>query len=148
MEHRNARSSNFFSRFVYQIYFDFHISFFIGRGFVILTNKINFLNKNKLPKIFLETKSSILYPIIGCLILGNVLIILNFFVGLNNVIVLFFLGLLSLPNLFEINKITIKKAFTLEKLINYLIIPSILLISSSDINFHYDAAYYHLNHQN
>ena len=125
----------------------FTFLFFIGRGFVIVTNKI-FLNKNKLPKIFLETKSPILYPIIGCLILGNVLIILNFFVGLNNVIVLFFLGLLSLPNLFEINKITIKKAFTLEKLFNYLIIPSILLISSSDINFHYDAAYYHLNHQN
>ena len=125
----------------------FTFLFFIGRGFVIVTNKV-FLNKNKLPQVLLETKSNILYPIIGCLILGNVLIILSFFVGLNNVIVVIFLGLFSLSNLFEINKINLRKVFTVEKLFNYLIIPSILLISSSDINFHYDAAYYHLNHQN
>ena len=37
---------------------------------------------------------------------------------------------------------------TFENIFLYIFIPGILLISSSDINFHYDAAYYHLNHQN
>ena len=36
----------------------------------------------------------------------------------------------------------------MENFFLYIFIPSVLLVSSSDINFHYDAAYYHLNHQN
>ena len=34
------------------------------------------------------------------------------------------------------------------RLFYYLIIPAILIISSYDTSWHYDAGYYHLNHQN
>ena len=60
----------------------------------------------------------------------------------------FDIGYIVNTKLFEINKIKFHEIFTLDNLFYYLIIPGILLISSSDINFHYDAAYYHLNHQN
>ena len=45
-------------------------------------------------------------------------------------------------------KINFYNFFTLNNLLFYLVIPSILIISSSTTNFHYDAGYYHLNHQN
>jgi len=122
---------------------------FLGRSCVILINKL-IIKENIITQSILETKSIILYPIIGCVVLGNVLIVLNYFVGLKHGLVYLILGILLIPNLFEINKVQLrpKEIIKLENVFYYFIIPGILLISSSDINFHYDAAYYHLNHQN
>ena len=122
---------------------------FLGRSCVILINKL-LIKENIITKSILETKSIILYPIIGFIILGNVLIILNYFVGLKHGLVYSTIGLLLIPNLFEMKKVKfkVKEIITLENIFYYFFIPGILLISSSDINFHYDAAYYHLNHQN
>ena len=54
-----------------------------------------------------------------------------------------------LPNFYNVNKeINFKNLVTVNNFFYFVLIPSILLISSSDINFHYDAAYYHLNNQN
>ena len=120
---------------------------FLGRSCVILINKL-IIKEDIITKSILETKSIILYPIIGFIILGNVLIILNYFVGLKHGLVYSIIGLLLVPNLFEMKKVKFKEIITLENIFYYFFIPGILLISSSDINFHYDAAYYHLNHQN
>ena len=127
--------------------FIFILFLLFGRSFIVLINKF-LINENDIPQLLLKTKNIILYPIIGSLVLGNVLIIINYFIGLKHGAVFLILAILLIPNFFEINKIKFNEIFTLDNLFYYLIIPGVLLISSSDINFHYDAAYYHLNHQN
>ena len=127
--------------------FIFILFLLFGRSFIVLINKF-LINENNIPQLLLKTKNIILYPIIGSLVLGNVLIIINYFIGLKHGAVFLILAILLIPNFFEINKIKFNEIFTLDNLFYYLIIPGVLLISSSDINFHYDAAYYHLNHQN
>ena len=122
--------------------------YFAGRSLILILLKL-FLNNSKLPKMILETKTNIFYPILGTLFVGNLLILCNFFIPLKNNLTMFLLFLLLLPNLFEINlKINLKKKISIDNFFYFVLIPGVLLISSSDINFHYDAAYYHLNNQN
>ena len=127
--------------------FIFILFLLFGRSFIVLINKF-LINENDIPQLLLKTKNIILYPIIGSLVLGNVLIMINYFIGLKHGAVFLILAILLIPNFFEIKRIKFNEIFTLDNFFYYLIIPGILLISSSDINFHYDAAYYHLNHQN
>ena len=122
--------------------------YFAGRSLILILLKL-FLNNSKLPKMILETKTNIFYPILGTLFVGNLLILCNFFIPLKNNLTMFLLFLLLLPNIFEINlKINLKKKISIDNFFYFVLIPGVLLISSSDINFHYDAAYYHLNNQN
>ena len=121
----------------------------IGRSFFNLLNKFMFKQTSTNNLIF-DTKATIIYPIIGLIFFGNLLIITNFFVELENNFLYIFLILLLIPNFIGNNKVIFKisHVLTFENIFLYIFIPGILLISSSDINFHYDAAYYHLNHQN
>jgi len=121
----------------------------IGRSFFNLLNKLMFKQTSTNNLIF-DTKATIIYPIIGLIFFGNLLIIANFFVELENNFLYVFLILLLIPNFIGNNKVIFKisNVLTFENIFLYIFIPGILLISSSDINFHYDAAYYHLNHQN
>ena len=121
----------------------------VGRSFFILLNKLMFKQTTTNNLIF-DTKATIVYPIIGLIFFGNLLIIANFFVELQNNVLYVFLVLLLIPNFIGNNKgiFKISHVLTFENIFLYIFIPGILLISSSDINFHYDAAYYHLNHQN
>ncbi len=121
--------------------------YFSGRSSIILINKL-YKKNEKIPSKILHVKSNILYPIIGTAIVGNLLIILNFLIPLKNQIVLFLLFVFLVPNLFEIDFKNFKKSININNFTYFVFIPSVLLISSSDINFHYDAAYYHLNNQN
>ncbi len=121
----------------------------LGRAtHILVTNYM--LSTTSKKDLILETKSTVFYPIIGTIVLGNILIILNYFTGLGNSSVVVVSILLLIPNLIGIKNLsTISgKIVSIENIILYIVIPGILLISSSDINFHYDAAYYHLNHQN
>jgi len=130
----------------YQLFYLF--LFLLGRAFVIIIQRLFFSNK-ELPKKILSVRSSIIYPVIGLVSLGNFLIIINFFLPIKNISVFMFLGLLLLINLMNINsKLSIQNGLNLNNFLFYIIIPSILIISSSTTNFHYDAGYYHLNHQN
>ena len=81
---------------------------------------------------------------------NDLLILFNYFIELSSVLLnIFFLLLLFLNLLWQKKpSFNFSKVFTYENIFLYIIIPGILLISSADINFHYDAAYYHLNHQN
>ena len=121
----------------------------IGRSFFNLLNKFMFKQTSTNNLIF-DTKATIIYPIIGLIFFGNLLIVTNFFVELENNFLYIFLILLLIPNFIGNNKVIFKisHVLTFENIFLYIFIPGILLISSSDINFHYDAAYYHLNHQN
>jgi len=121
----------------------------IGRSFFNLLNKFMFKETGTNNLIF-DTKATIIYPIIGLIFFGNLLIITNFFVELENNLLYIFFILLLIPNFIGNNKVNFKisHVLTFENIFLYIFIPGILLISSSDINFHYDAAYYHLNHQN
>jgi hypothetical protein len=127
----------------------FSLFLLIGRSFVMFVD--NYLLKHT-PKrdVILGTRAEIIYPLIGLAITGNLLIFLNYFVELKNPIIYFFLVIALVPNLLSLRVLTLNIANILntQNIFLYLIIPGILLISSSDINFHYDAAYYHLNHQN
>ena len=119
--------------------------YFLGRSFLItnslIVNKEKYLNE----KIF-EMKSNIFYPVIGIFYLGNLLIFLNFFVPLNNIYVVIFIFLLLIPNFLEF-KLTSPK-IDIEFLTKYILMPSILIISLYSTGWHYDAGFYHLNHQN
>ena len=127
------------------LYFYFY---FAGRSLIILIEKI-FLANKQLPKILLSAKINIFYPILGLIFIGNLLILFHFFIPLKSIAIFFLLLLALLPNFYNVNKeINFKNLVTVNNFFYFVLIPSILLISSSDINFHYDAAYYHLNNQN
>ena len=74
---------------------------------------------------------------------GNVLIILNFAFSLNNNVVYVILLFLLLPNFLYL-KLKLNFLNT-ENIVNYLLIPGI--ISVYNTGWHYDAGFYHLNHQ-
>ena len=62
-------STNLYVRYV--LIFLFFL--LIGRSFVIVVNKYFFKNKN-IPNQILQTAPSIVYPIIGLIFVGNILI--------------------------------------------------------------------------
>ena len=122
--------------------------FLLGRSFILIIQILLFNTKN-LPEEIFKIKSTIIYPVVGLVFLGNFLILLNFFMPLKSAFVLIILFSLIFINFLNLNlKINFYNFFTLNNLLFYLAIPSILIISSSTTNFHYDAGYYHLNHQN
>ncbi len=122
--------------------------FTAGRALILLL--IKFISKSyTIPDTILETKNFIFYPIFGLIYTGNILVLLNFFIPLKSTAVKIFLILILLPNLLSFKKeVNLKNQITFNNLFYFVLIPSVLLISTSDINFHYDAAYYHLNNQN
>lgn len=141
---------------LFEIFFKFLILFlkysslycffyFSGKSFDKLLDKLFFKNLNTRDTL-LNINKFYLFPIIGLIFIGNILIILNFFVPLNSLIVYFFILLIPVASINKI-KFSLDKV-NIHKFIYFVFIPSVLLISSSDINFHYDSAYYHLNHQN
>ncbi len=114
--------------------------YLFGRTFVLLSSQ--FMGKNISDNYEVSgINIQILYPIFGLFFLGNLLFIINFFIPLkNNLIYGFFLLLL----------VNFRKKISFVNLKNFFISYSpsiILLVSSFNINFHYDAGLYHLNNQ-
>lgn len=140
----------FFAVTLYAKYIIFFIYLLLlGRGsHIIFTNYL--FRQSEKSNLILETKAIIFYPIIGAIILGNILITLNYFIKLNDKFIPIIAIILLLPNFQDLKLVrqSFSKVFSIQNITLYIIIPGVLLISSSDINFHYDAAYYHLNHQN
>ena len=119
----------------------------VGRASLILINRY-LLKSKEHSDMILDTKSHIFYPIIGSVIIGNFLILFNFFYPLKNNLVYFVILFFVLVNLFEISFKKIKTYINISNFFYFIFIPAVILVSSSDINFHYDSAYYHLNNQN
>ena len=130
------------------------LKYLIFYGYIYLVGKftfsmiLKFTNQNKFPKRVLFMKIDYIYPLLGIIFIGNLLIIFNFFLPLEDslylFIILFLLSLFVLRN----SDFDIKKHININSLFLYLIIPGILVISSYDTSFNYDAGYYHLLHQN
>ncbi len=133
-----------------EVFFKYSLIYFYlflaGRSSMLLFNKL-FKKKWVLNKYTLFTKNEILFPIIGLSVVGNILILLNYFLPLKSFLVLVFLILFLSPNILEMKNL-IRSKFSFHSFFYFVLLPSVLLISSFDVGFHYDAGYYHLNHQN
>ena len=70
---------------------------------------------------------------------------INFFLGLENNLTYLLLVLLLIPNFLKIDKFSFNINF--QKFINYFLIPGVLIVSTFNTGWHYDAGFYHLNHQ-
>ena len=131
---------------LYRYYLIFLFLYFLGRILYIFSVKFvnkNFSNSNK--ELFF-TKISILFPVFGYFLLGNILLIANYFFPISNFIIKILLFLIISLNL--LYKVKLNFYFSFINLFNYIFLPLILLASSYDTSFHYDAGFYHLNHQN
>lgn len=90
-----------------------------------------------------EVGLELFYPIIGLFILGNLAVLLNFFIPLKNTIfisiILFIILVFNFKNKFDI--------IELKNLSLSLLVYPFLLISTFSASFSYDAGLYHLNNQ-
>ena len=119
--------------------------FFLGRASSnALLRFLNIRDSSEAQKIF-GISFYIFYPLIGLFFLGNYALIVNFFNGIANVYylssVLLFIVYFNLKPLriFENKNLLFLK---------FIIVPSILSLSSLQIGFARDAGGYHLNYQN
>ena len=129
----------------------FHIFTFIifyglillfGRGTVLFFNKS--LNKNNSnEKTLFNIPIHYFYVIIGLFYVGNLTFIINFFINTNSLI---YQGLLLSIILFNFLQ-RIKVRFDFLSLFNFILLPSILAISTIEMGLAYDAGLYHLNNQ-
>ena len=94
-----------------------------GRSLYLLLSKYKFIHEKE-SDFLLQINKQLIFPILGIFFTGNLL-----------------------PNTYQLNFKDVFN-FNIKKLFYYFIVPSVLLISSYDILFHYDAGYYHLNNQN
>tara|TARA_B100000886_G_C20426006_1_gene494023 strand:+ start:2872 stop:4437 length:1566 start_codon:yes stop_codon:yes gene_type:complete len=94
-------------------------------------------------KIF-DTKIPIFYPLIGLFVFGNILFIFNFFTPLNSINLKIVLILILFFNLYNFKNILKNTS----NLLTLSIFQLIITLSIFNINFQYDAGFYHLNYQN
>ena len=111
--------------------------FFIGRGFLILFSKIIEIDNLKVAGLNVY----IFYPVLGVILFGNYLFLLNFFLPLNTLLI-FLILLMLIPNL---QSVPTYKLF--KKSCRNFFLYLLLLIPSYDLSYHYDAGLYHLNYQ-
>ena len=77
--------------------------YFVGRATTLLiSNKI--LKIKKIPEYLLFTKTSIIFPLIGMAVVGNMLIMLNYFFSLSSFFITSSLIVLLLPNFLNVQK--------------------------------------------
>ena len=118
--------------------------YFLGRGLVIGIDKIS-LNKFEL---FGSKISGIninnFFILLALFFLGNFAFIMNFFSGTNKVYIYTVIFIICL---FNIIKITFPQ-FTTSGVVNFVLTPGILAISTISTGLHYDAALYHIHYQN
>lgn len=113
-----------------------------GRGTVLFFNKS--LNKNNSnEKTLFNIPIHYFYVIIGLFYVGNLTFILNFFINTNSLIYQVLLLSIILFNFLQ----RIKVRFNFLSLFNFILLPSILAISTFEMGLAYDAGLYHLNNQ-
>tara|TARA_X000000368_G_scaffold196337_1_gene154933 strand:- start:3113 stop:4801 length:1689 start_codon:yes stop_codon:yes gene_type:complete len=131
-------------------YTAFYIYFYlVGKSFFVV---VSYMMKEKFQNHkFLYLRIELLYPLMGMILVSNFLFIIHTFFNLESFIINFAIFLFLVPSLLDILKNkkfrNINGTDTINSIFYYLIIPSILLVSTFDINFNYDAGYYHLLHQ-
>lgn len=125
-------------------YFYFYL---VGSSILSVFSK--FFNKNTFDNKVLYLKINYLYPLVGFVFLSNLLFLINTFIKLDSRFVKLVILLIVTPALknFLLKKNLNNDDQFFKKIFYYVLIPGILLISTFDINFNYDAGYYHLLHQ-
>ena len=120
------------------------VLYLLGRGILIATKPI--FNIQEISNIKVSNfPISIIYPLFGLFFIGQIVLITNFFKGSDNLFVYVFGALPLIANFFDIHY-----GFRLKDFNNLFIKITTLIIigfSSNTINFHQDAATYHLNNQ-
>lgn len=136
-----------FVLFILKFYIFWSFLILLGRSFLITLSF--FIKKESKPDNIKISNTSlfIFYPILGLAFLGNFLFITHFFIPIGNVQLYSVILYVIILNYKDFNKIK-NLNLNIFNTISYLFIPLILLVSSYDIAFHYDAGFYHLNHQN
>ena len=124
--------------------------YFCGSSLFLLINYIR--KRDSSETHILYTKVTYLYPLIGIIFVSNLLFIFNTFFPLDSLFINLLLLLITIPSLFKtLGNLEIQNIQKIKSIFNvfiYLVIPALLIISTFDINFNYDAGYYHLLHQN
>ena len=125
---------------VFKFYLYLSFLFLLGRSFVIIISKFS-RQKVNINSTIHGLDIQIFYPIIGIFFLGNYLYILNYLLPVKSEFsyLIFLFIFLNFIEPFELKK--------LREFIITLPFYLIILVSSYDINFHYDAGLYHLNNQ-
>jgi len=101
-----------------------------------------------LGKDLLYTKKEYFIPLFGLVGLGNFLILFNFVLPISsNILRVIIISLVLTSIYLYFKNFKFKFKFNFSFFVDYILIPSILLVSTVNINFHYDAGYYHLLHQ-
>ena len=117
--------------------FFYFLIYFLGRG-------ISIIFKLKIKEIY-DVPLNVLYPVLALFYIGNVTLLINFLFPIDTLVSLI---LITFPLLTNISKFSLDSLnFSIKKLTTFVFTPLIFGISSSDINLHYDAGLYHLNHQ-
>ena len=129
--------------FKYTIFYCF--LYLLGKSLIKLLSKKFVLDSNK--SNILGTRIDYLYPLLGLIFLGNLLILLNTFFPIKGPFIFSIFVLLTIPALKGLD-ISLKKSVNFDFIFSFVVIPIILVISTYDITFNYDAGYYHLLHQN
>ena len=117
-------------------------SFFFLYGRAIISNFLKNRNIETIDdfRVF-GIEIHIFYPILGVIFLGNFLFMFNFFFPIKSNYFLIFYLFLFLNFKFPLNILNLKK------FVYFSSVYIVLIISSYNIGFHYDAGLYHLNNQ-
>tara|TARA_A100001015_G_scaffold277503_1_gene336758 strand:+ start:1086 stop:2777 length:1692 start_codon:yes stop_codon:yes gene_type:complete len=129
---------------IFQFLFFYFLLYSFGRAvFQLLNLYLNNKGKSVAEKIF-GFNIEFFFPVLGLFVLGNIVVIFNFFSGINNIIFWIILILIFAFNFLKAPKIKVNPF----NILNYILIPTILSISTKDLGLHPDTGLYHLNYQN
>lgn len=117
--------------------------YLLGRGIFYLSHRLIKYNFT-LPSVILDQERTFFYPIIALFFIGNFAVIINFFTGVDNIYFLLIPFALIMYNFANFKL----PEFKVQTLLNFLVIPSLLSISSIGLGLHPDTGLYHLNYQN
>ena len=129
---------------IFQFLFFYFLLYSFGRAvFQLLNLYLNNKGKSVANEIF-GFNIEFFFPVLALFVLGNIVVIFNFFSGINNIIFWIILILIFAFNFLKAPKIQV----SLFNILNYILIPTILSISTKDLGLHPDTGLYHLNYQN
>lgn len=128
-------------------YLIFYAYFYIFGKFIFI-KILKFSKENKQIYKLLYVKKEVFYPLLGIIILGNILVIYNFLFPLKHTGILIGSIFIFSMSTFKKFKFEIKNIKKFENIFLYLIIPSLLIISTFDTAFNFDAGYYSIPSQN
>ena len=128
---------NNFIFFSFKYFLFYSTLYLMGRGIFILF--FNNFKDNISKNVSINIYNTL--PIVGIFFLGNMLTLFNFFIPLNSKVnfLIFSILLLNFKNIIYV--------VNAKKLLIKFFIHGVLLLSSYNIYFHYDAGLYHLGHQ-